>query len=126
MFEFHIVFFLIMLFRSIIHDMGIGSLSWTRSELKFYDGLQPMFLDGSITAKDSLKLNCLANLPLELLRGILTRVEESGCNWPQRKNVVACAGVCRIWREIMKEITRSLEVSGKLTFPIALKQVQYH
>ncbi|XP_022864658.1 tubby-like F-box protein 3 isoform X2 [Olea europaea var. sylvestris] len=108
--------------KSIIHDMGIGSLSWTRSELKFYDGLPPMVLDGSITAKDSLKLNCLANLPLELLRGILTRVEESGCNWPQRKNVVACAGVCRIWREIMKEITRSLEVSGKLTFPIALKQ----
>ncbi|CAI9781131.1 unnamed protein product [Fraxinus pennsylvanica] len=50
------------------------------------------------------------------------RVEESGCNWPQRRNVVACAGVCRSWREITKEIAGTLEVSGKLTFPIALKQ----
>lgn len=126
-----------MLFKSIIHGMGIGNLSWTWFELKFYDGLEQSIQASSITANDSLKQNCLAssitskdslnqnccaNLPLELLRDILTRVEESGCNWPQRKNVVACAGVCRSWREITKEIARTLEGSGKLTFPIALKQ----
>ncbi|PRQ23004.1 hypothetical protein RchiOBHm_Chr6g0256441 [Rosa chinensis] len=33
------------------------------------------------------------------------------------------AGVCKNWREIMKEIVKSLEVSGKLTFPISLKQL---
>ncbi|CAI9778501.1 unnamed protein product [Fraxinus pennsylvanica] len=61
-------------------------------------------------------------MPPELLRDVLMRIEESECAWPQRKNVVACAGVCRSWREIMKELVRTLEVSSKLTFPISLKQ----
>ncbi|CAA3030679.1 40S ribosomal S15a-1, partial [Olea europaea subsp. europaea] len=49
-------------------------------------------------------------------------IKEFECTWPPRKNVVACAGVCRSWREIMKEIVRNLEVSSKLTFPSSLKQ----
>ncbi|KAL2535580.1 Tubby-like F-box protein 3 [Forsythia ovata] len=106
--------------------MGMGSVPWTGSEMKFCDGLEPIsyptVLASSITANYCLQQNCWASLPLELLRDILMRVEESGCNWPLRKNVVACAGVCRIWREITKEIARTLEVSGRLTFPIALKQ----
>ncbi|KAL0391084.1 UNVERIFIED_CONTAM: Tubby-like F-box protein 3 [Sesamum calycinum] len=79
--------------------------------------------DCSVTVVDALRQSCWANMPSELLRDVLMRIEESECSWPQRKNVVACAGVCRSWREIMKEIVRNLEVSGKMTFPISLKQV---
>lgn len=50
------------------------------------------------------------------------RIGASELTWPPRKNVVACAGVCRSWRENMKEIVKTLEVSAKLTFPISLKQ----
>ncbi|CAN4112821.1 unnamed protein product [Withania somnifera] len=63
-----------------------------------------------------------ANLPSELLREVLTRIEDADSKWPLRKNVVACAGVCRSWRDIMKELARTPEVSGKLTFPISVKQ----
>ena len=64
-----------------------------------------------------------ANLPPDLLRDVLIRIDTSEGTWPPRKNVVACAGVCRNWREVMKEIVKSPEVSGKFTFPISLKQV---
>lgn len=74
---------------------------------------------------DALKQSCWANMPPELLRDVLIRIEASECTWPPRKNVVSCAGVCRNWREIMKEIVKNPEVSGKLTFPISLKQVCY-
>ncbi|XP_010546915.1 PREDICTED: tubby-like F-box protein 11 [Tarenaya hassleriana] len=64
-----------------------------------------------------------SELPEELLREILTRVEtdDSGA-WPSRRSVVACAGVCRGWRLLTKEIVAVPEVSSKLTFPISLKQ----
>jgi hypothetical protein len=61
-------------------------------------------------------------MPPELLRDVLMRIEASEHTWPCRKNVVACAGVCRNWREIVKEIVKVPEVSSKLTFPISLKQ----
>lgn len=63
------------------------------------------------------------NFPQELLREVLTRVEASESSWPSRRNVVACAGVCRSWREVVKEVVGTPEVSGKLTFPISVKQV---
>ncbi|XP_009624999.1 tubby-like F-box protein 3 isoform X2 [Nicotiana tomentosiformis] len=63
-----------------------------------------------------------ANLPSELLREVLMRIEDTESKWPLRKNVVACAGVCRSWREIVKELVKTPEVSGKLTFPISVKQ----
>lgn len=65
-----------------------------------------------------------ANLPTELLREVLMRIEDTESKWPLRKSVVACAGVCRSWREIMKELVKTPEVSGKLTFPISVKQVK--
>ncbi|KAF5941707.1 hypothetical protein HYC85_019349 [Camellia sinensis] len=71
---------------------------------------------------DELKRSCWENLPEELLREVLTRIEESESSWPVRRNVVACAGVCRSWREIMKEVVMTPEVAGKLTFPISVKQ----
>ncbi|XP_022721965.1 tubby-like F-box protein 3 [Durio zibethinus] len=65
---------------------------------------------------------CWANLPQELLREVLLRIEDSESRWPQRRNVVACAGVCRSWRLIIKQMVKVTELSGKLTFPISLKQ----
>lgn len=72
---------------------------------------------------DGMKQSCWANMPTELLRDVLVRLEAEEAAWPMRKHVVACAGVCRSWREITKEIVKTPEVSAKLTFPISLKQV---
>ncbi|XP_073159288.1 tubby-like F-box protein 6 [Henckelia pumila] len=62
------------------------------------------------------------SLPSELLREVLMKVEESESEWPGRKHVVACAGVCKSWREVMKELVKNPEDSGKITFPISVKQ----
>ncbi|XP_015578068.1 tubby-like F-box protein 7 isoform X2 [Ricinus communis] len=57
----------------------------------------------------------------ELLGEIIKRVEESEDRWPQRQNVVACACVCKKWREIAKDIVKSPNNTGKITFPSCLK-----
>ncbi|KAL4271756.1 hypothetical protein GQ457_13G026590 [Hibiscus cannabinus] len=62
------------------------------------------------------------NLPAELLREVLLKIEDSEKCWPRRKTVVACAGVCRSWRVIIKEIVEIPENSGILTFPTSVKQ----
>jgi tubby and related proteins len=67
--------------------------------------------------------NRWAGLPPELLREVVKRLEESEGTWPNRKNMVACAAVCRSWREMCKEMVISPEFCGKLTFPVSLKQV---
>lgn len=72
--------------------------------------------------RDALDQSCWANMPQELLREVLIRIEASETFWPPRKSVVACAGVCRSWRAITKEIVKTPEVSGRLTFPISIKQ----
>ncbi|KAK1397088.1 hypothetical protein POM88_006951 [Heracleum sosnowskyi] len=51
------------------------------------------------------------------------RIEESESTWPDQRNVVACDGVCRNWRDIVKEIVKTPKVNSMLTFPISLKQV---
>lgn len=114
-------------FKSILQDMKgeIGSISRKGFDVKFGYGLrsrsQRVVQDSSIVV-DALKQSCWANMPPELLRDVLMRIEESEVTWPLRRNVVACAGVCRSWREIMKEIVKIPEFSAKLTFPISLKQ----
>lgn len=65
---------------------------------------------------------CWATLPPELLREVFMKLEESESKWPARKHVVACAGVCKSWREVMKDVVKTPEVSGKFTFPISVKQ----
>ncbi|CAH9129837.1 unnamed protein product [Cuscuta epithymum] len=74
------------------------------------------------TAAVMMRRSSWADMPIELLREVLMKVEESEGKWPLRKSVVACAGVCRSWREIMKEVAHTPEVSGRITFPIAVKQ----
>lgn len=64
-----------------------------------------------------------ANMPPELLHDIIQRVEAKQTSWPARSDVVACALVCRSWRKITKEIVKTPEQCGSLTFPISLKQV---
>ncbi|PSS15986.1 Tubby-like F-box protein [Actinidia chinensis var. chinensis] len=58
----------------------------------------------------------------ELLGEIIRRVEASEDRWPIRQNVVACACLCKRWRELTKEIVRAPLQSGKITFPSCLKQ----
>ncbi|GAA0140535.1 scaffold/adaptor protein [Lithospermum erythrorhizon] len=108
--------------KSIIQDMKgeIGSIS-----RKGFGGLRSRshrVVQDSAVVVDALRQSCWANMPPELLRDVLMRIEASEDTWPPRKNVVACAGVCKSWREIMKEIVRVPEILGKLTFPISLKQ----
>uniref|UniRef100_A0A7N1A7Q9 Tubby-like F-box protein n=1 Tax=Kalanchoe fedtschenkoi TaxID=63787 RepID=A0A7N1A7Q9_KALFE len=63
-----------------------------------------------------------ANMPPELLVDIINRVEGRDTTWPARRDVVACASVCKSWREITKEVVKLPEHSGLLTFPTSLKQ----
>lgn len=113
--------------KSIIQDMKgeLGSISRKGFDVKFGYGMRSrshrVVQDSSVRV-DAFKQSCWANLPPELLRDMLMRIEASESTWPPRKNVVACACVCRNWREIMKEIVKTPEISGKLTFPISLKQ----
>ncbi|KAK4794946.1 hypothetical protein SAY86_012940 [Trapa natans] len=58
----------------------------------------------------------------DLLGEIIRRVEASGDQWPQRQSVVACACVCKRWREVTKEIVRAPSSCEKITFPSCLKQ----
>ncbi|XP_054806048.1 tubby-like F-box protein 3 [Prosopis cineraria] len=80
--------------------------------------------DGSVEVviADGLKQSFWANMPQELLREVLARIEASESSWPARRSVVACAGVCRTWRLITKAIVNSPDVSSKITFPISVKQ----
>lgn len=102
--------------RSIIQDMR------SRSGRVVQDRFSPGSAS-AVAVSDGLSQSCWANMPQELLREVLVRIEASENAWPQRKSVVACAGVCRSWREITKEIVKIPEVSGILTFPISVKQV---
>ena len=64
-----------------------------------------------------------ANLPPELLLDIIQRLEASETSWPARRALVACASVCKLWREITKDVVKTPEQCGFITFPISLKQV---
>ncbi|XP_008784163.2 tubby-like F-box protein 8 isoform X2 [Phoenix dactylifera] len=116
-----------MSFSSIVRDLrdGLGSLSRRGFEVRLSghhrgksQGAVHEVHDQPVVIQNS----CWASLPPELLRDVIKRLEESENTWPSRKNVVACAAVCRSWREMCKEIVRSPEFCGKLTFPLSLKQ----
>ncbi|KAF8391219.1 hypothetical protein HHK36_023521 [Tetracentron sinense] len=66
--------------------------------------------------------DCWSRMLPELLVEIIKRVESSEDRWPVRKNVVACACVCKRWRDITREIVSSPLHSGMITFPSSLKQ----
>ncbi|KAF3591502.1 hypothetical protein DY000_02023382 [Brassica cretica] len=119
-----------MSFRSIVQDLrdGLGSLSRRSFDFRLHHKGKS---HGSSFREysSSLDLSPLivqtsrwANLPPELLLDVIKRLEESESNWPARKHVVACASVCRSWRAMCQEIVLCPEISGKLTFPVSLKQ----
>lgn len=116
-----------MSFRSIVRDVrdSFGSLSRRSFEVRLPGHLRGKshgsvheLHDPPIVVQNSK----WASLPPELLRDVIKRLEASESTWPARKHVVACAAVCRSWRDMCKEIVKSPEVSGKLTFPVSLKQ----
>ncbi|KAL1831191.1 hypothetical protein ACET3Z_000842 [Daucus carota] len=120
-----------MSFRSIVRDVrdGFGSLSRWGFEVRLpgqhqrgkSHGAVHELHDQPVVIQDS----CWANLPPELLRDVINRLEASESTWPARKHVVAFAAVCRSWREMCKEIVKSPEILGKLTFQVSLKQPGY-
>lgn len=121
-------------FRSIVRDVreSIGSLPRRSSEVRVSGGthhhrnkchgalLKTHNQDHVGVTQNSR----WANLPPEILRDVIKILEESESSWPARKHVVACASVCMTWRETCKVIVKSPELSGKLTFPVSLKQVR--
>ncbi|KAF3971765.1 hypothetical protein ACB098_07G056400 [Castanea mollissima] len=116
-----------MSFRSIVRDVrdGFGSLSRRGFEVrltghhrgKSHGSLHDLQEQPIITQNSR-----WASLPPELLYDVIRRLEESESVWPARKHVVACAAVCRSWRTMCKDIVKSPEFCGKLTFPVSLKQ----
>lgn len=125
-----------MSFRSIVRDVrdGFGSLSRRSFEVTIAGlyGLTGHHRGKSQSTVHELRDTDIiiqeshwANLPPELLRDVIRRLEASESTWPNRKNVVSCAAVCRAWREMCREIVLSPEFCGKLTFPVSLKQVSF-
>ncbi|XP_030951525.1 tubby-like F-box protein 8 [Quercus lobata] len=116
-----------MSFRSLVRDVrdGLGSLSRRSFEVRL-PGHHRGKSHGSVHELQDQPLviqnSRWASLPPELLRDVIKRLEASESTWPARKHVVACAAVCRSWREMCKEIVRNPEFSGKITFPVSLKQ----
>ncbi|WOL11885.1 tubby-like F-box protein 8 [Canna indica] len=116
-----------MSFRSIVRDVrdSFGSLSRRGFEAQLVGHRRGKSQVAVHEVHDQLVIvqdSCWASLPPELLHDVIKRLEASESTWPSRKNVVACAAVCRSWREMCKEIVKNPEFSGKLTFPVSLKQ----
>ncbi|KAL4280102.1 hypothetical protein GQ457_03G031970 [Hibiscus cannabinus] len=119
-----------MSFRSIVNDVrdALGSLSRRSFEVRL-PGHHKGKSQGSVLELHDqpvvVQNSRWASLPPELLRDVIKRLEASESTWPARKHVVACAAVCRSWREMCREIVRCPEFSGKITFPVSLKQPGY-
>ncbi|CAN7094125.1 unnamed protein product [Brassica rapa subsp. narinosa] len=118
-----------MSFRSIVQDLrdGLGSLSKRSFDFRLHHKGKSQGSCEYSSSRDLLsplivQTSRWANLPPELLLDVIKRLEESESNWPARKHVVACASVCRSWRAMCQEIVLCPEISGKLTFPVSLKQ----
>uniref|UniRef100_A0A0R0L0L7 Tubby-like F-box protein n=1 Tax=Glycine max TaxID=3847 RepID=A0A0R0L0L7_SOYBN len=114
-----------MSFRSIVRDVrdGFGSLSRRSFDVRISGGGKLNSLVHEAHERQLVIQNSRwASLPPELLCDVIKRLEESESTWPARKHVVACAAVCKSWREMCKEIVTSPEFCGKITFPVSLKQ----
>jgi len=113
--------------RSIVRDVrdGFGSLSKRGFEVRLLGHRRGKSHGAVHELHDPVPVvqtSCWASLPPELLRDVIERLEASEDTWPSRKNVVVCASVCRTWREMCREIVKNPEFSGKITFPVSLKQ----
>jgi len=90
-----------MSFLSIVRDVrdSIGSFSRRSFEVRVSNGThQRSKSHGVETHIEDLvviKNTRWANLPAVLLRDVMKKLDESESTWPARKQVVACAGVCK-------------------------------
>ncbi|KAL3844820.1 hypothetical protein ACJIZ3_002223 [Penstemon smallii] len=101
---------------------GMGSISRRGADGKHWPNRTRSHIAPDVAQPEAIEQGQWANLPPELLLDIIRRVEESETAWPARTVVVFCASVCKSWRDITKEIVKTPEECGKLTFPISLKQ----
>lgn len=101
---------------------AIGSMSRRGIEGKHWRNSTRSHISPDVSSSESIMEGRWADLPPELLLDIIRRVEESETSWPARTVVVYCASVCKPWRDITKEIVKTPEECGRLTFPISLKQ----
>ncbi|KAA8531893.1 hypothetical protein F0562_006390 [Nyssa sinensis] len=116
-----------MSFKSIVRELremkdGIGNISRRGMESKHWRKRTRSHIAPDLAPSEPIQQGQWANLPPELLVDIIRRVEESETSWPARTVVVFCASVCKSWREITKEIVKTPQECGRLTFPISLKQ----
>ncbi|XP_015063959.1 tubby-like F-box protein 5 isoform X2 [Solanum pennellii] len=116
-----------MSFKSIVRELremrdGIGNISRRRVEGRHWRNRTRSHIAPDVAPFEPSEQGQWANLPPELLFDIISRVEESETTWPARNVVISCASVCKSWREVTKEIVRTPEECGRLTFPISLKQ----
>ncbi|KAL4577641.1 hypothetical protein LXL04_013752 [Taraxacum kok-saghyz] len=116
-----------MSFKNIVRELKemrdvIGSMSRRGVEGKHWRNSTRSHIAPDVPPSDSTTEGRWAHLPPELLLDIIRRVEESETSWPARTVVVYCASVCKPWRDITKEIVKTPEECGRLTFPISLKQ----
>lgn len=117
-----------MSFKNIVRDLGERSVNKSIIGRRGRSHIAP---EGSASSSSSSSNNqCLnqsiwVDLPPELLLDIIHRIESEQTLWPARRDIVACASVCRSWREMTKELVKVPELSGLLTFPISLKQVYF-
>ncbi|KAF8405242.1 hypothetical protein HHK36_010143 [Tetracentron sinense] len=116
-----------MSFKSIVRELremrdGIGNMSRRGVEGKHMHSRTRSHINPDQAPSGSVQQGRWANLPPELLLDVIQRLEASETFWPARRHVVACASVCSSWREITKEIVKTPEECGRLTFPISLKQ----
>ncbi|PHT36656.1 hypothetical protein CQW23_24356, partial [Capsicum baccatum] len=117
-----------MSFKCIVRELkemkdGIGSIS-RRGEVegRHWRNRTRTHIAPDVVPFDPDQQGQWANIPPELLLDIVRRVEESETSFPARTSVVFCASVCKSWREVTKEIVKTPEECGRLTFPISLKQ----
>ncbi|KAK7406711.1 hypothetical protein VNO78_08341 [Psophocarpus tetragonolobus] len=115
--------------KSIVRELkemrdGIGSMSRRGVESRRWNGRTKSHVapDVTLTSLELIQQGQWANLPPELLLDIIRRVEESETTWPARTVVLYCGSVCKSWRAVTKEIVKTPEQCGRLTFPISLKQ----
>lgn len=102
---------------------GIGSKSKRGGDSKHWLCRSKSHVAPDVTPFEPIQQGQWASLPPELLLDIIRRVEESETSWPARAVVVFCASVCKSWRSVTKEIIKTPQQCGRITFPISLKQV---
>lgn len=100
------------------------SRKFSKSFREFNGGNRAADSDRAADTVESSTASSWSTLLPELLGEIIQRVEDSEDKWPHLQNVVACACVCKRWRDITKEIVRTPSANGKITFPSCLKQVK--